>query len=115
MTMKQASNIQIPYSRSDLMIEPIGFCNLKCRYCYTKQGNRQLEKNDIITFVDKWMDFVNEPVEIFWIGCGEITLYPYLSELVNRFWCSLESYRAGFTVQDLQNLIKERIWHMPGK
>ena len=24
-----------------------------------------------------------------------------------------EAYRAGFTVQDLQNLVKERIWHIP--
>lgn len=75
----------IEATTSSIMVEPIGQCNLSCKYCYTKKSNKVLPEQDIRRFISNYLDVVNKPVEIFWIGAGEITLYEPLARLINYF------------------------------
>lgn len=65
-----------------LFIEAVGFCNLNCRYCYTKKNDIILNANKIIQFIQR-IQSIHPIKNILWIGRGEITLYPNLSEMIN--------------------------------
>ncbi len=69
----------------DMMIEPVGYCNLHCKMCYTKPSAAVLEPETIENVVRGYLDAVPGPLRLFWIGRGEVTLYKHLVPLVNRF------------------------------
>lgn len=71
-------------STSELLIETTGYCNLSCKYCYTKHTPAILPVERMISFIERYLNYVNLPcVRITFIGRGETTLYPHLSEIIN--------------------------------
>lgn len=69
---------------SDLLIEPIGYCNLACKSCYTKHTREILPPDKILSFIERYIKYLNLPrVRITFIGRGEATLYPHLAEIIN--------------------------------
>lgn len=69
----------------DVMIEPVGFCNLHCKMCYTKQSSAVLDPAIIEHFIRGYLDALPGPLRLYWIGRGEVTLYKHLAPLVNLF------------------------------
>lgn len=67
------------------MIEPIGYCNLHCKMCYTKHSAVVLEPETIENVVRGYLDAVPGPLRLYWIGRGEVTLYKHLVTHINRF------------------------------
>nr|MDO8085111.1 radical SAM protein [Candidatus Sigynarchaeum springense] len=68
----------------DMMIEPIGYCNLHCKMCYTKHCASVLAPETIEDVVRAYLDAVPGALRLYWIGRGEVTLYKYLVPIVNR-------------------------------
>ncbi len=94
---------------SDLLIEPIGYCNLACKYCYTKHTRDLLPPDKILSFVERYVNYVNLPrVRITFIGRGEATLYPHLAEIIN-FLSNKYGNRVSFYIQTNGILIRQVI------
>ncbi len=94
---------------SELLIEPIGYCNLACKYCYTKHTRELLPPEKILSFIERYVNFVNLPrVRITFIGRGEVTLYPNLAEIINRL-SNEYGQRISFYIQTNGILIHQVI------
>ncbi|MEX2718387.1 MAG: radical SAM protein [Candidatus Sigynarchaeum springense] len=67
-----------------MMIEPIGYCNLHCKMCYTKHCASVLAPDTIEKMVSCYLDTIPGALRLFWIGRGEVTLYKHLVPIINR-------------------------------
>ncbi len=100
---------------TELLIEPIGYCNLACKYCYTKHTRDLLPPDKIITFIERYINYVNLPrVRITFIGRGETTLYPHLSDIINLL-SNKYNDRISFYIQTNGILIHQVIEQLKRK
>ncbi|OLS13784.1 MAG: putative Fe-S oxidoreductase [Promethearchaeota archaeon CR_4] len=94
---------------SELFIETIGYCNLSCKYCYTKRTRDILPAAKIIAFAERYIDYVNLPrIRITFIGRGETTLHPDLPDIIN-YLSDKYGNKVSFYIQTNGILIRQVI------
>jgi len=78
---------QVVTDLNELYIEPITRCNLRCRLCYSRptygRDDRMAGKGDVVGFVKKFADYVNDAFTVYWCGTGEIFLHPDFPSMVD--------------------------------
>ena len=82
-------NQNIQSALENIYISPLELCNLHCRYCYTDKTKNILSNNQILDFIEKYNNFLNESSEdnlklksILFCG-GEVFTLPDFPDLVN--------------------------------
>ena len=99
-------------TKTELLIEPIGFCNLSCKFCYTRHTPEILPPDKIFSFIDRYINYVNLPhVRITFIGRGEITLYPHLTDIINSL-SKQYAQKVSFYIQTNGILVHKVIDHL---
>ena len=76
-----------------LYIEPVSHCMLKCEMCYTEPTHsiqpKVLADNTVSDFISEFIKYNNGPIEIYWCGTGEISIWALcLVDIINSFYIS---------------------------
>jgi sulfatase maturation enzyme AslB (radical SAM superfamily) len=91
-----------------VFFEPIGQCNLKCKYCYTRHTDQVLRPADILSFARKYIDYTGmQDLHFIWMGRGEATLYAPLAGVINTL--NRLYPRISHTIQTNGLLIKRTV------
>lgn len=89
-----------------IYIEPIGKCNLRCKYCYVDFYSKSLPMEKVVGFIDKFNQIGLK--EIYWCGGGEVMLYPNICEIINQYPTITHTIQTNGTI--LNSLYKINNW-----